>query len=439
MTQPRASRDWFGWSARSDPERFDTYTRWSLYTVLGLEPLLAFSVAAGSSAMRAGAATGYVLLSFVHLATTVRVASAGMTAIHGDAPVPRGRWASLAVVTALVVGAAIWAFGIGERADLAYALMVPLLAALGATATSVAGRLLVLMVAATAVVTGALLAAGGASGRATVAGVVAVVFAGAGIALSMRASVWMLGVVWEQEQRREVDARLAVAEERLRFSRDLHDVFGRTLSTVAVKSELAAELARRGDERGVAQMLEVRELAQSALKEVRAVVDGYRGADLPTELLGARDILRSAGVRTRVVGDGLGLPPGAQEALAWVVREAVTNVVRHSAASECSIEVSVAPDGCVVEIVNDGAVRETRSRPGAGLSGLRERLSGVGGELTTVRDGQTFTLRARVPLPLQGVGGSGRGPEDMSEPAPPVREPGARGPAERPRDGVGER
>ncbi|MDD9205445.1 histidine kinase, partial [Georgenia sp. 10Sc9-8] len=124
------------------------------------------------------------------------------------------------------------------------------------------------------------------------------------------------GVVWEQERMRTVHARLAVAEERLRFSRDLHDVVGRTFSAIAVKSELAAELARRGQDGAVDQMLEVRGLAQDSLREVRGVVAGYRAVDLAAELDGARSVLRSAGVRTRVVGDGTALPDPVQQALA---------------------------------------------------------------------------------------------------------------------------
>src|SRR5690625_6761662 len=98
-------------------------------------------------------------------------------------------------------------------------------------------------------------------------------------------SAWMVLVVWDMDRRRAVDARLAVAEEQLRFSRDLHDVFGRTLSTVAVKSELAAALAERDDPRGVQEMLAVRELGEDGVGGVRGVVKGYRGGDLPAEVV----------------------------------------------------------------------------------------------------------------------------------------------------------
>src|SRR5690606_9016579 len=140
----------------------------------------------------------------------------------------------------------------------------------------------------------ALVPSGPGEATSPVATFVSVVLIVGGMAGSFRISAWMLGVVWEQERTRTVHARLAVAEERLRFSRDLHDVVGRTLSAIAVKSELAAELARRGQEGAVDQMLEVRELAQDSLKEARSVVAGYRTADLAAELEGDRLLLRSA-------------------------------------------------------------------------------------------------------------------------------------------------
>src|SRR5690606_30179659 len=110
---------------------------------------------------------------------------------------------------------------------------------------------------------------------------------------AFRASVWMLGVMWELEGSRRTQAQLAVAEERLRFARDLHDVLGRNLSVMALKSALAAQLSRRGRPGAEAEMMAVRDIAQESLREVREVVHGYRAADLTSELAGARSVLRS--------------------------------------------------------------------------------------------------------------------------------------------------
>jgi two-component system, NarL family, sensor histidine kinase DesK len=118
-----------------------------------------------------------------------------------------------------------------------------------------------------------------------------------------RSSAWYIAVIRELQEARGVQARLAVAEERLRFSRDLHDVMGRNLSAIALKSELAAQLARRGPsaeasvEQSVEQMTEVQRIARESQSEVRAVVRAYREVDLPTELAGARGILRTTAVQ----------------------------------------------------------------------------------------------------------------------------------------------
>jgi len=138
--------------------------------------------------------------------------------------------------------------------------------------------------------------------------------------ISYRMSVWMLSLVWEIDDARAAQAKLAVAEERLRFARDFHDVLGRNLTLIAVTSELAARLAGNGDPHAVDHMLEVHRVAQESAREVREVVAGYRTA----ELAGARSVLRAAGVRVRVIGDGATFPRDAQAAFGWVLREATT-------------------------------------------------------------------------------------------------------------------
>ncbi|WP_347176957.1 histidine kinase [Parafrankia sp. EAN1pec] len=214
------------------------------------------------------------------------------------------------------------------------------------------------------------------------------------VALTYRVSTWMLGVVWEIDRSRAAHASLAVAEERLRFARDLHDVLGYNLSLMAVQSELAARLA-----------------------------------DLGAELAGAQSLLRSAGVACQVTGaasrDGReqALPPSAQAALGWVVREATTNVIHHSEATTCAIDLEVR-DGpghartAVLRITNDGvppvpagATRPGGSPPapgaGSGLAGIEERLAGLGGVLTAAREpGGSFVLEARLPVPADAAHGA---------------------------------
>ena len=209
-------------------------------------------------------------------------------------------------------------------------------------------------------------------------------------------SSWVLRVVRELDRSRGTAARLAVAEERLRFSRDLHDVFGRVLATVAIKSELAAELASRRPDEAAETMFEVRQLAQDSLAEVRAVAAGYRHTDLGQELRGARGLLDSAGVACSVLGEEQNLPAHARTAFGWVVREAVTNVIRHSAATECTISVSRASAWSRLEVINNGVTTEP-SGDGSGLTGLAERLVPLGGRLEARRANDTFTLLVTLP------------------------------------------
>ncbi|MEU7060160.1 histidine kinase [Streptomyces sp. NPDC046197] len=219
--------------------------------------------------------------------------------------------------------------------------------------------------------------------------------------LASRCGAWTLSVLWEAERAREIEARLAVAEERLRFGRDLHDVMGRNLAVIALKAELAVQLAQRGRPEAVAQMTEVQRLAQESQREVRAVVRGYREADLAAELAGAQGVLAAAGIDCTVTGSATGLPAPVQSALGWVVREAATNVLRHGDARHCTVALRVADGRAELSVENDG-VPDARpgSGSGSGLAGLRERLSQLDGTLRAGPSGPgRFRLAAEVPLP----------------------------------------
>lgn len=214
-----------------------------------------------------------------------------------------------------------------------------------------------------------------------------------GMFASFRGSVWILQLAREEATTAAMRADLAVAQERLRFSRDLHDIFGRTLTAVAVKSDLAAELADHGRaEAAAAEMRSVHELAQQALTDVRGVVAAMRTPDLATELAGARALLDSSGIAVTVVGEAADSLHA--EVMGWVVREAVTKVLRHARATRCRIRVTpqalaVVSDGAAASSHADGTVRY-----GAGLAGLEDRVRAAGGRLDVTRDGDTFTVRA---------------------------------------------
>ncbi|MFE1555722.1 sensor histidine kinase [Streptomyces sp. NPDC058734] len=237
---------------------------------------------------------------------------------------------------------------------------------------------------------------------------VAVLVAGVFLAFTCGFSGWLLRTVYELDHAREVQAQLAVAEERLRFGRDLHDVMGRNLAVIALKSELAVQLARRERPEAVDQMIEVQRIARESQREVRDVVRGYREADLSVELEGARGVLSAAGMDCRVeyATSGRQLPGEVQSALGWVVREATTNVLRHGDARSCLIRLTAPADSDTVTLLveNDGVPETPAGMPGSGLAGLRERLAAVDGTLLAgPAEGGRFRLRAEVPLDTRRV------------------------------------
>jgi two-component system sensor histidine kinase DesK len=219
-------------------------------------------------------------------------------------------------------------------------------------------------------------------------------FVGALFVFTVRASLWLLEIVLDLDEASRVKAQLAVTEERLRFSRDVHDVLGRRLSTIAVQAELASTLATRGDPRAAERMLEVRGVAHEALREARELARGYRGIDFTQELEGARSLLRSAGIDVRLRVDDM--PRAWHEAAGWVVRESVTNVLRHSDAA--CVEIAFAGGRLCID--NDGARPAGAASDGTGLRGLRERLAPLGAALRAGADDRGhWTVVAELPGP----------------------------------------
>ncbi|MBC7303772.1 MAG: histidine kinase [Nocardia sp.] len=217
----------------------------------------------------------------------------------------------------------------------------------------------------------------------------AAVFLGTGIFAIVLTwiTVWGLGIVDELERTKGVEAQLQVAEERLRFSRDLHDVVGRGFSAIAVKSELAVALSRAGHVDGAtAEMEQVRTLAVESMGQMRALVRGYRDIDLRGEVAGARSLLSAAGCELVVEGDAGKVPTAFHEVAAWVVREGTTNIVEHSAATTATLTLG----GSGMSLRNDrpqGAIGER-----SGLRGLAERLAAVGATLDIATSSDEFVL-----------------------------------------------
>ncbi len=218
---------------------------------------------------------------------------------------------------------------------------------------------------------------------------------GGAVMVSMTAlTLWALNLVEDLERARGAEAELQVAEERLRFARDLHDVVGRGFSTVAVKSELASALSRAGEaERATVEMDEVKTLAVESMEQMRALVRGYRAASLADEVAGARSLLSAAQCRLTVEGSPERVPVALHEAASWVVREGTTNIVKHTSATVATL--SLGPDG--MSLTNDDATDV--GEPRSGQRGLAERLAAVGASMSTsVEDGR-YVLRVRWEKP----------------------------------------
>jgi two-component system sensor histidine kinase DesK len=199
---------------------------------------------------------------------------------------------------------------------------------------------------------------------------------------------WHIGV--ELDQARRAAAELGATRERLRFAEDLHDILGHALEVVSLKSELATRLVPVDPERAHAEMVEVQRLARGALRDVRQLARGRLPTDLDTELTGARSLLTSTGIDCVV--DGSPADDVHSELLGRVLREAVTNLLRHADTRHCWI--TMRPSALTV--VNDGVDADKPAGDGTGLTGLRRRVTEAGGELTAgpgERPG-TFTVAA---------------------------------------------
>ena len=227
-------------------------------------------------------------------------------------------------------------------------------------------------------------------------------------------------------------ARTAVAEERLRISRDLHDLLGHSLSLIALKSELAGRMIESDPPRAAREIAELEAVARRSLAEVRQAVTGYRQPSLAAELAAARRMLASAGIDCRVGAPGsYDLPPEVDALLAWTVREAGTNIVRHSGARYARITVTVTGTTAGAELTDDGAGPAARSTPtadggpgtaqapdgagdlgtpgapGSGLAGLAERAGRLGGTLLAGA-GEHGGFRVRVTVPFTAAGRNAR-------------------------------
>jgi two-component system sensor histidine kinase DesK len=207
----------------------------------------------------------------------------------------------------------------------------------------------------------------------------------------------LIATVIELRNARAEVSRLAVTDERLRISRDVHDILGHSLSVIALKAQVARRLMHTDPDAAAEAIGDVEAVARESLAEVRAMVTGYRQRSLADELQGARDVLDAAGIAFAVTRDSVVPPAPVDSLLAWTVREGVTNVLRHSRAHRCEISLEASNGGFTVAIVDDG-VGGVANAGGSGLHGLRERVGAAGGRLEAgPGDRGGFRLQAYVP------------------------------------------
>jgi two-component system sensor histidine kinase DesK len=241
------------------------------------------------------------------------------------------------------------------------------------------------------------------------------------IGLAMVGFRLQLTLMRQLAQARETVAKLATNEERLRLARDMHDLTGQSLSMITLKSELAAKRLAKlpsSAERDAAltELGDIGRVSRQTLHDIREAVSGYRRPTLAIEVITARNALEAAGI---ALDDDAGLTlrsgtfdPDAEAVLAWCLREAVTNVIRHSRARHCRIRLTERAGEVSLEVTDDGRgfVSQNLAAPaapggprGSGLRGVSERLSAIGGRLSLgpaegSGPGHGFRLIATVPV-----------------------------------------
>jgi two-component system sensor histidine kinase DesK len=189
--------------------------------------------------------------------------------------------------------------------------------------------------------------------------------------------------------------RLAKIAERERIARDLHDLLGHTLSLIVLKSEVASKFADIDPVRAAAEIRDVERISRDALSQVRSAVRGYRSIGFDAELEHAREALRAAGIALDCSAGPIRLPASQEGVLVLALREAVTNIVRHSSARCCNIRLAGSENGVELHIADDG--KGSNASEGFGLSGMRERVEAMGGTLEK-NASHGMSLLIRLPL-----------------------------------------
>lgn len=376
------------------PLRFGRFASWIWLALLG------FPLAELIKAYVSGPHLAFVLVGLVSFVVTFA------TLVIGRDRLPV-RWMTILVSLMFAISVAMTA---GDRAG--WASMFVYTAAVASMWTIFSARVAALAVLACVVSATAIVAARDA-GTGTVVSVAA---SCAGIGFLMLCFGQLRVRNLELLRARDEIARLAVADERVRFARDLHDLLGHSLSVIALKAELASRLLERDASAAALHVEELEQVARKALAEVREAVSGYRRPALATELDGARAALDAAGIEAHLDHCEATLDPQVEALLAWTVREGTTNVIRHSGARSCKVALAPGLLTASVEVLDDGVgggqgagnglLAESPSQRGHGLVGLRERAERLGGQVHAgPGPGGGFQLRVTVPTSIDAPAG----------------------------------
>ncbi len=362
-----------------------TLRRWTWWSVVGAGAAVALVTAVDLASYRYGP-VGTSLLALAVVLVAVQHARYLRQAMGGLGRGGRRTWEHVATF-AVALGGLGYAATVRQEPTVWYLLPAAVIAHVVANRPAGSRGLVV-----AAGTVAAIVAGGGTRSPELFGGLVAPVLLVCGFVVADLAQLWFWDAVLKLDRASRTSEALAVAEERLRFAADLHDIQGHHLQAIALKGELTSRLIGRDDEAARQHADEVAELARTALRETRDVVLGYRRASLGTEITNAVGVLRAAGIETSVSGDASDVPPPLQPLFGALVREGTTNVLRHSRAQRCDVHILVEGGQISVRLRNDGVRPDDVGGPGSGLSGLRERFATVGGRVEADPDGTGFEL-----------------------------------------------
>ncbi len=190
-------------------------------------------------------------------------------------------------------------------------------------------------------------------------------------------------------------ASIAKVAERERIARDLHDLLGHTLSVIVLKSELASKLAEKNPAKAIQEIRDVERISREALQEVRSAVRGYRSSGLEAELANISLALEAAQIKLEQFIMALDLEWTSEQTLAFILREAITNVVRHSNAKTCFVSLEQRNQTVMLEIYDDA---QLELKPGNGIGGMRERVKALAGEFALVTLSGKRGISVKLPI-----------------------------------------